>query len=128
MYSYLPEVFLAGNSHRMEVFDVREPGKVHATIALHLSHALIQQLRRDFAHRKTTGDQLAAWRASLIPDIGLMVGAYIITRMLRLIVKREPKEHGVVIAFAVGTVIVTVISLFDLLARGTPSGLPNLVP
>jgi hypothetical protein len=51
MYSYLPEVFLSGNSYRMEVFDAREPGRAHAVITIPASHPLIQQLRRDFAHR-----------------------------------------------------------------------------
>ena len=64
----------------------------------------------------------------MIPDIGLMVGAYIVTRMLRLLVKTEPKENGVVVFFAAVTILVTVICLYDLLSRGTTSGMPNLVP
>ena len=62
----------------------------------------------------------------MIPDIGLMVKAYIITRMLRLIVKKDPKEHTVVVVFAALTIVVTALSLFDLLTRGTPSGMPRI--
>lgn len=51
MYSYLPDVFLTGSMYRMEIFDAREPGRPHAVIALPSSHPLIQQIRRDFAHR-----------------------------------------------------------------------------
>lgn len=48
VYSYDPEVFLAGKEWRLEVFDAREPGKVHRTIPLNTSSKLIQQIRQDF--------------------------------------------------------------------------------
>jgi hypothetical protein len=58
MYSYLPDVFLTGNSYRVEIFDAREPGRAHAIIPLPSSHALIQQLRRDFVHFRQKGSTL----------------------------------------------------------------------
>jgi hypothetical protein len=54
MYSYLPDVFLTGQTFRMEVFDAREPGRTHAVLTLNVSHSLIQQIRRDLAHRAAT--------------------------------------------------------------------------
>jgi hypothetical protein len=48
VYSYDPEVFLTGKEWRLEVYDAREPGKVHRVIPLNASSKLIQQLRQDF--------------------------------------------------------------------------------
>ena len=48
MYQYAADVFLTGRQYRVDIFDAREPGKVHKSIALPESHRLIQQLRRDF--------------------------------------------------------------------------------
>ena len=63
----------------------------------------------------------------MIPDIGVMVAAYILTRMLQIILKRDPKENGVVVAFAVITIIVTAVVAGDLLLRGTTGvSLPEL--
>jgi hypothetical protein len=47
-YLYDPEVFLSGRQFRIDVFDAREPGRVHKSITLSESHKLIQQLRKDF--------------------------------------------------------------------------------
>ncbi len=49
MYQYDPAVFVSGNQFRIEVFDAREPGKVHKTIVLDGNSKLIKQLRSDFA-------------------------------------------------------------------------------
>jgi hypothetical protein len=49
VYTYLPETFMTGNEWRLEVFDAREPGRVHKAIALNESAKLIQQIRQDFA-------------------------------------------------------------------------------
>ena len=55
----------------------------------------------------------------MIPDIGVMIAAYIITRMIQMI--GLPRERTKV--FATLTIVVTVICTFDLLVRGTPTGL-----
>jgi len=48
-YVYQPEVFMTGNSFRLDIYDAREPGRVHKSITLAPQSKLIQQLRRDFA-------------------------------------------------------------------------------
>jgi hypothetical protein len=48
MYSYAPEVFMSGKEFRLEVYDAREPGRVHRTITLTPSHPLIKQIVSDF--------------------------------------------------------------------------------
>ena len=48
MYMYRPEVFLTGKSFRVEVYDARDPGRVHKSIVLPAEHKLIQQIRKDF--------------------------------------------------------------------------------
>lgn len=48
MYQYHPSVFMTGKAFRLEVYDAREPGKVHRSVALSESSKLIQQIRRDF--------------------------------------------------------------------------------
>ena len=47
-YVYHPSVFLKGSNYRIEVYDAREPGRIHKTINLNESSKLIQQIRRDF--------------------------------------------------------------------------------
>lgn len=54
----------------------------------------------------------------MIPDIAIMVGAYIVTRMLRIITKKDPKEHGAVVASAAITIVATLFAVFDVLRRG----------
>lgn len=49
MYQYAPEVFMTGKTYRVDIFDAREPGKVHKSVSLPESHKLIQQVRKDFA-------------------------------------------------------------------------------
>jgi hypothetical protein len=55
----------------------------------------------------------------MIPEIGLMIGFFIITVMLSYISKSgEKREHPVVNIFALLTIIFTVIIMIDLFARG----------
>jgi hypothetical protein len=55
----------------------------------------------------------------VIPEIGLMIGFFIITVMLSYISRSgEKKEHPVVNIFALLTIIFTVIIMIDLFARG----------
>ena len=60
----------------------------------------------------------------MIAEIGLMIGAYIFTRMLALILK-PPEQfaskfaRGLVAVFAIITVIITVIVCSDLATRGS---------
>lgn len=48
MYQYHPSVFMTGKSFRLDIYDAREPGKVHKSLQLAESSKLIQQLRNDF--------------------------------------------------------------------------------
>lgn len=48
VYTYPPDVFMTGKEWRLEVFDAREPGRVHKTVSLAASSKLIQQIRQDF--------------------------------------------------------------------------------
>ena len=52
----------------------------------------------------------------MIPDIGFMIGCYIITKMLSLISRKE--ESGVTKVSSVFTIIITIICVFDLLLKG----------
>lgn len=59
----------------------------------------------------------------MIPEIGLMIGLFIITIMLSYIARTgEKKEHFVVTLFAGITIIVTVVIMVDLLVRGIEIG------
>lgn len=49
MYQYAPEVFLTGSVFRLDVFDAREPGRVHKSIALGARSKIILQIRSDFS-------------------------------------------------------------------------------
>lgn len=48
-YTYSPEVFATGNQFRLDVFDAREPGRVHRSIVLDANSRLIKQIRSDLA-------------------------------------------------------------------------------
>jgi len=63
----------------------------------------------------------------MLPEIGLMIGAYIITRMVSFMTRKEPRnESRITEAFAAITIIVTVLVILDLLSRGSgPSPLPR---
>ena len=47
-YSYHPSVFMTGKQFRLDIYDARDPGKVHKSVSLEGSSKLIQQIRRDF--------------------------------------------------------------------------------
>ncbi|RPJ57200.1 MAG: hypothetical protein EHM23_21340 [Acidobacteria bacterium] len=49
MYVYSPETFLAGEEFRLEIYDAREPEKVHKSVTLKSDSKLIKQIRSDFA-------------------------------------------------------------------------------
>lgn len=48
MYAYAPEVFLTGSEFRMEIYDAKEPEKVHKTVTFRADSKLIKQIRSDF--------------------------------------------------------------------------------
>lgn len=48
VYVYDPDVFLSGNEFRFEIYDAREPEKIHKTVTLKADSKLIRQLRSDF--------------------------------------------------------------------------------
>ena len=54
----------------------------------------------------------------MIPAIGYMIGCYIITRMLSLILgKKDGKESPVVIIFAAITVVVAILAIYVLFTQ-----------
>ena len=56
----------------------------------------------------------------MIPDIGLMIGLYIITRMISFLTrKKERKENIVVLIFACITILVSIVAMADLFLKGT---------
>jgi branched-subunit amino acid transport protein len=58
----------------------------------------------------------------MIPTIGLMIGAYIVVRMLSLILRKGERGEPVVVKiFSALTIILTAICISDLLARGSGS-------
>jgi len=55
----------------------------------------------------------------MIPEIGLMVGFYIITRMVSLLMRKgERKENIVVYVLAVITILITAFVIYDLFTGG----------
>ncbi len=55
----------------------------------------------------------------MIPDIGLMIGLYIITRMISFLTrKKERKEHIIVLIFACITILVSIVVMTGLFLRG----------
>jgi len=63
----------------------------------------------------------------MLAEIGIMVGFYILTRMLTIERNKEGKVSSFAKVLAVVTFIVTVIILIDLVMRGfTVSGAPSL--
>ena len=55
----------------------------------------------------------------MIPEIGVMVGAYIVTRMLELIVGPNSRAAVITRAFAIVTILVSLVVIADLALRGT---------
>lgn len=55
----------------------------------------------------------------MIPEIGLMIGLYIITRMVSFLLRTgDRKESIAVLVLAVITIITTVFVIYDLFVRG----------
>lgn len=55
----------------------------------------------------------------MLPTIGVMVGAYIFTRMLELLLDKE--RESVVAVFAVITMIIVFFGVIGLISSGAPS-------
>jgi len=56
----------------------------------------------------------------MLPDIGIMIGAYIFVRMISFLTRTgERKESVVVKVFAVIAIIITIFCTLDLLLHGT---------
>jgi hypothetical protein len=49
MFMYTPEAFMTGNEFTMEIYDAREPEKVHKIVKFKADSKLIKQIRSDFA-------------------------------------------------------------------------------
>jgi hypothetical protein len=63
----------------------------------------------------------------MIPEIGLMIGAYIITRMIIAIAppdKNGPVAQVIVAVFSILTIVVAAFVMYDLFARGA-TGIPG---
>jgi hypothetical protein len=50
IFMYSPEEFTSGNEFMIEIYDAREPEKVHKTVKLKSDSKLIKQIRSDFAN------------------------------------------------------------------------------
>jgi len=48
-YVYPASTFITGKTFKVDVYDAREPGRIHRSVVVQESSKLIQQLRRDFA-------------------------------------------------------------------------------
>ena len=59
----------------------------------------------------------------MIPIIGVMMGAYIFTRMLALVM--NPQAHIVLKVFAVGTMLLSGLGVALLFATGSPPTVAN---
>ena len=58
----------------------------------------------------------------MIPTIGIMIGFYIITRMLSFLLRKEQRSENMFVKIlAVITIIVTIISIIDFISSGTKS-------
>ncbi len=54
----------------------------------------------------------------MIPEIGIVVGLYVVTRMLEILVRTEPKASAAVAIPAILTLVVAVLVIVDLAVRG----------
>ena len=55
----------------------------------------------------------------MIAEIGLMIGFYIITRMISILLRKgERQENAIVIVFAAITILITLFVVYDLFTRG----------
>ena len=63
----------------------------------------------------------------MIPDIGLIIGFYVITRMISFITREEARTESIFVkVMAVITILVAIVCMVDLVAHGTtqmPKGL-----
>jgi hypothetical protein len=55
----------------------------------------------------------------MIPDLAVVIGLYVITRMAGLLVRREPKEHALVAFLAAVTILATLFVIGDIVMRGS---------
>jgi len=55
----------------------------------------------------------------MIAEIGIMVGLYIITRMVSYLTRKSPAEPTIVRVLAIITIIATIIVVIDMFLRGT---------
>jgi cytochrome b561 len=64
----------------------------------------------------------------MLPDIGLMIAAYIVTRMVALLGQPRPQANPVAKVFAAITILVAVVCALDLVLRGVimPGNIPAL--
>ena len=54
----------------------------------------------------------------MIPEIGVMIGIYIVTRMLSFITRKEPINESILVKIAAGiAILVTVFIIFDLIIK-----------
>ena len=62
----------------------------------------------------------------MIPEIGILIGAYVITRMVDLVRERIERFHGfwsvLVVGLAIATIIVAALVSFDLFVRAISGG------
>lgn len=66
----------------------------------------------------------------MIPNLALIVAAYVITRMLQILVKQNPKDHPLVVGAALVTIAVTLISMGSIISGSMEFGseLNQLLP
>jgi len=69
----------------------------------------------------------------MIPDIGLMIGAYIVLRCVELLCSSgnrfaKPWARIVVMVFAVLTALLTVALTYDLVHAALVAGVPKFIP
>ncbi|OHB72423.1 MAG: hypothetical protein A2W23_07645 [Planctomycetes bacterium RBG_16_43_13] len=58
----------------------------------------------------------------MLATIGVMIGIYIITRMISFLTRKEPRSESTIVkVFAWITIVVTTVAIIDFLARGTTS-------
>jgi len=63
----------------------------------------------------------------MVPDIGLMIGFYIITRMISFLTRKEQRAESIAVkVFAIITIAATVLLMLDLTMRGGPTPPPNI--
>jgi hypothetical protein len=61
----------------------------------------------------------------MIPDIGLMVAAYIITRLTAMLGRPNESVNVVAKVFAIITILVTLVCVVDLLGHGLSAPSPR---